>query len=289
MKNKIALISLTVFLALSGAFDYTTNHMIQCDCPHVSVEMASNIIDGTAGQPFAYRILTPYLLLWLGGNGLALFIFHFIGRVLLFNLVYAWIRHWKGSGYLAICVLHIAISMTYQTWYNSDYALTEAVLLTLAWLLIVKRLDNVLLFTLLIIVGVLNREMTGFLILLSWLAVNWKQWRTGLVYCGVALTTLLAIRFSVDAPSTYTIAKIWGYNTDSWMTSGAILYNLMLLPFWIFLYTQRRKIDTEYHHLLLTLIPYVILLLTFAIWQEIRLWIPVWLALLPMIQVNESK
>ncbi len=143
MKRYTPLLILSLLLALLGTHDYIRHYMAVCgDCEYVSVKMSDGIVAGTQNAPFAYRILTPYLLYALGGSWVAIVAFHFVGRFALYILAGLWVGSWNGAVWVAVLLVHAFMQLAHYTWYESDYALTEAVLILTGWLLIKRWYDN---------------------------------------------------------------------------------------------------------------------------------------------------
>jgi hypothetical protein len=137
MKQHFAIAMLILFLALSSALTYLSNYADICtDCEYMVNPRMNAILNGQIEPPFNYRVLTPAIQYALGNSVWGLFLFHLLGNMALFGLCYAWVLRWRGNGLLALLLLFVFLQFSYSTWFDSDYALTEGVLLLFGWQLI---------------------------------------------------------------------------------------------------------------------------------------------------------
>lgn len=116
--------------------------------------------------------------------------------------------------------------------------------------------------------------MTAILIWLSFVAAYPRAWRWWFLYGALILAILAGLHLWIDVPSSgYTIPVVWDKNTNSWQTTGAILYISLLFPLFALLY--QNLIPRVVRMVAIVLIPYLILYALFAVWQETRLLMPV--------------
>jgi hypothetical protein len=129
-------------------------------------------------------------------------------------------------------------------------------------------------FAALVIIGAFNREMTGVLLWFSFFAAyphEWKWW----LFMGIVLAAILiGLRLTVNAePALHTTAWVLDANLNTWRTPDGILYQGLLAPLWVLLYHKMRGKPARM--IMCVLIPYLLLVALFGIWQEVRLMMPV--------------
>jgi len=289
MKHKLGIFFLILFCSVVSTYNYLSYFVSVCDdCQIIIVKPADDILTGKAEFPFVYRILTPYILQIMGGGLSAIAQFHIFMRFVLLGLLYIWVRHWNGNGLAAVGLMTVLLSIMHYTWYHSDYALTESVLILLSWIILVSSrltIRHYLTFAILVMLGFLNREITGVLLLLSWFVLHGYKWRWSITYVAVAAAVVIGLRLWIGfVPQQYGVMDIFQRNLVDWRIEGAIMYNIILLPLWLGIILHRRDMPIQYKRLALILIPYAGLFLLFAIWQETRLLMPFALMLFPLIK-----
>lgn len=287
MRQYTAIAFIIAFCALVSTYDYMLHHLTICmDCQHVVLEQSDAILQGTASYPFVYRILTPNILKILGGSILSVVIFHLMMRGILLGLLYMWVDHWGGNALASVGLMTVVLSIMSYTWYESPYSLTEGVILLTGWLLLVSnRLTHIhyVSFAFLIILGMLNRETTGVVLFLSWLVLYGKRYHWTMIYLMLTVGVYLFLRLTIHVPASFGLTEVLSWNLTPWRLKGAIGYNGVLVPLWFAVLLFARSIPLKYKRLLLISIPYAGLFLSFGVWQEIRLLLPLVLLLMPLI------
>lgn len=99
----------------------------------------SAIVAGDYPAPFAYRILTPALIVALGNTTPILAAFHLVMLFLFYGLLWAWAERWRGSGLAAVGIACAALSVMWSTYYFSAWAVTEWVLWLAGLMLLTGR------------------------------------------------------------------------------------------------------------------------------------------------------
>lgn len=241
-----------------------------------------------ADAPFVYRRLTPTLLS-IGDGSLNIYLgLHFIGRLLLFGLSAVWVLRWRGNAMATAPLLVMILTVMFQTWYSSDYVLTEGVIILAGWLLItsarLSKLSYHALLIALMIIGALNRETTPVLLALAYFSYNPKQWRVALFYGAFAFITVLLVRLSIGLrPDSFTIASIFEGQFVQWRWNNVLLFNSLFLPVYGALLLRLRAMPMSYRYFVIAQLPYLGAVLILGGWGEVRLQLPLFLALLPML------
>lgn len=127
----------------------------------------------------------------------------------------------------------------------------------------------------LVVVGTVNREMTGLLLVLAIFADNPRhitRWGSALMIWGVIV---IGLRVLILAPNPYSVLYVWELNTTAWRWQGAVQYIGLLLPIIALIYY---RVWTMPRRVLLmiasVLVPYMALWVLFATYQEVRLLMP---------------
>lgn len=99
----------------------------------------SAIVSGDYPAPFAYRILTPALIVALGNTTPILAAFHLVMLFLFFSLLWAWAERWGSSGLAAVGIATAALSVMWSTYFFSAWTVTEWVLWLAGLMLLTGR------------------------------------------------------------------------------------------------------------------------------------------------------
>lgn len=134
--------------------------------------------------------------------------------------------------------------------------------------------------------GALNREVTGLLIGLSLFAAYPRQWRYWLPIGAIIASIFIGLRVLIPAPpSMFSPAHVWQLNRTPWRWYGAIRAVGLIGPLFgligIALWQAPQRIQWR---IAIVLIPYLLLVLVFGVWQETRLLMPVLILGLPLIR-----
>ena len=96
----------------------------------------ADIASGKGEAPFAYRLLTPLILMAMGNTPQALVLFHLIGFGVFLALIGLWASKWHKDPMLTITLAALALIVMFPNWYFSAYSLTEWNLLITGLLLL---------------------------------------------------------------------------------------------------------------------------------------------------------
>lgn len=118
-----------VFCTLFSTWQYLVITLATCgDC----MTQMERIVQFRGDAPFAYRLLTPAILVVMGNTPQAFAIFHLALFALFFILLWIWARRWRVNPVLVLLLTTCALVIMLQTFYFSSYTLTEWVLLLCA-------------------------------------------------------------------------------------------------------------------------------------------------------------
>lgn len=138
-------------------------------------------------------------------------------------------------------------------------------------------------FAALVVVGTLNREMTGLLLCLSFVAMYPYHYRWIALYGALWAFIVGMLRLLVEAiPSPFTVAYVWHLNTQTWMREATPAHIGLLIPLGVAMYAQSHRATLKPAMIVLT--PYLTLYLLYAVWQETRLLMPVFIMGIPFMR-----
>lgn len=134
-------------------------------------------------------------------------------------------------------------------------------------------------------IGIMNRETTGMLIGLSIFAVYPRQWRFWLPVFLILVSIFLSLRVLIDAPYCCSIAQVWEWNSAAWRISGAQQFIGLLSPFLaLCVYGWIKSEAAVRFSIVVVLLPYILLVVLFGVWQEVRLLMPVFIMSVPVVR-----
>lgn len=275
-----------LFFGLLGARYYVEN-IILCDAWCVETHQA--IINGAADAPYRYRVLGARIARALPGDVPQKYIAaHILILPIMFFALYRWVLKSTRRpllAYIGIFLFMIYLPLFFEWYAISLYSSIEVVLLALA----LANPRAGIRYGLLVVIAALNRETSGLLLLLIFFAWNLRQmplkinlfW-TG-VYAFLFAAIFVGLRLILGAAPYY--SEIVSRNTtDPRVTSEIVLHNALMLPLWFLLFAGWRLVEPRLRRTVIVMtVPYVVLLAFFAVWNEVRLWMPVLTVALPMI------
>lgn len=274
-----------LFLGLLGARYYVVNIVL---CDRWCIDTHAAIINGTAEAPYRYRILGAWIAQALPGDVTQKYIAaHILILPVMFFALYRWVLKSTGRrlfAYIGILLFIVYLPLFFEWYAISLYSSIEVVLLALA----LTSPRPGIRYAFLVVFASLNRETGGLLLVLVYFAWNLNQiplrlnlfW-TGLYSC-LWVSIFVGLRLLLgDAPY---YSEIWSRNTtDARVMSEIVLHNALMLPLWLLMLLGWRQVETRLRRVVVFMtVPYIGLLAFFAVWNEVRLWMPVVTVALPM-------
>lgn len=129
MRRVLLITACTVF----STWQYTVLSLVYCrNC----TESMQQVVNLDAGAPFAYRLLTPGILVALGNSREVIVAFQIVMFALFYALLYAWSQRWRLSPNTALPLFAMAAAIMMPTYYASLYTLPEWNLILWALLLL---------------------------------------------------------------------------------------------------------------------------------------------------------
>ncbi|GIV07959.1 MAG: hypothetical protein KatS3mg019_0050 [Fimbriimonadales bacterium] len=221
-------------------------------------------------------------------------IYDVFALTLFFSMLYCWLRFWHPRGVALLGALFACATapIAYRHHYFQPWSLIEAALFTLGLMLIVTRRDREM--VALVFISTLVRETAILLVIahglfhvglrrseskvgssaLFWTALSFSVWAM----------TYIGLRFGLgNAPHVESLAEIAGTNFSS--------ENLIMFSFYIFLmfggflvYAKRGfRIAPEPLRRLSAVLPfYLALMAVWAIWKEVRCFMPLYSLIIPL-------
>ena len=297
--SKAHLIALLLFLV--GMYTFYSYMRDVPKCLQFCGDLHRQILAGSADSPYRYRLFSAWLIDALGHPqtdleiAYAYALAHLIALPALLFAEYAWLRYWVSD--LAACigalVLALYLPMMLETWGISLYSALEFLALCAA-LLLLTRSDRSTRFATtyaaLVVLTTLNRE-TAIMLPIAYLAVEAphfrarRYWFYGLLFGLCWLVPYGGMRLVLGAaPDTLTAAQTWANNTtQGWVKGEALLKNIFVLPLWVASFLVIRRAPPMLQRIVLVAVVYVPLMLIFGQWNEIRLQLPLFALLLPLL------
>lgn len=227
---------------------------------------------GTMDAPFAYRVLVPGTVALSGLPVLAGY-----ALIMLLSCSILFIAADKMAGPLAVLPLAAVLPVMYprEFYYAGTVNMVEAALWACALLLLRSGTRHRRLAMLaLVIAGTFNRE-TGVFLVLLYLAIT-RDWRWSVVLGAAWLLVFAALRLAIEpGRDLYTIPLIWQANTQTEMAVQAIPPNIIMLPMWIAGAVSWRRWHPQTRRAALVLPAYLLAVVLFGVWGEVRLLLPV--------------
>lgn len=135
-----------------------------------------------------------------------------------------------------------------------------------------------------VVVGTLNREMTGLLLVLIWWAVYPSRWRAGLLMLAALAGTYAGLRMAIgDAVVIMTLRQTWEYNVDHSRLLSALFRLGLYVPLVVLAAQNFRAAPSVLRRLVLIVMPvYLLAFFVAAAWEETRLLLPLLVIALPL-------
>lgn len=291
MRKRVFILALLASLGLMAALYYARSLATCTPC----ADWHAAIIAGTADSPHRYRVLAPNVVQALFRPApsavLAAYVSaHLLVLPLMLAALYLYWRKWmSGIAALFGVAFVVAYSPVIFTVYGiSLYTALEIVWLCVGLLWLMSDRAGVG-FAALVAVATLNRE-TAVLLPLAYAALHIDEWRKPRVVGQAALyfalwaAVFVSLRLALGpAPDQITVAQVFTANTTSpWHMSQAALNNALLLPLWLAAVLGWKSAPPRLKRLALVGVPYVGLLAVFALWNETRLLLPLFVLWMPL-------
>jgi len=301
-------VALAIIISVAGVVAYV--YMRQVDLPNYEWRLDNHrhVLDGTAVAPYRYRIFVPLVceaLMRLFSVALPFkysfvlsFALYDAAAILFFFMVlFAWLRTWfsrerslVGLLFVAAVIPMVCRDHSYQPW-----SLLEPGLFT-AGLLAIHRRRHWLL-ALITAVATLNRE-TAIFIPLAFFFSNvdlggsagssiarvrkWPILCAGYIFIWAFVYGALRV-FRGATPHMYTLGEIWTHNMDKYTmlySPGSIV--LFLGAFWAFAAMGYRHAPIFLKRVAWITPLYVITIVLFGMWNQVRLLMPLYSILVPL-------
>lgn len=281
-----------------SAFYIYTMQVIMPGYKSASV-LYDEILSRTAAAPYAYRLLVPYLIKWLGvpfskfAAPLNVFFWGYVtysllaiefSALVLFRMLRLWFDALLSIVGIAMFCLMVAVAAHYDVF--QPWSQLEPGLYAAAIILAVRRRGWWAL--LLTIIATLNRETGLFVALLFGCALSgpWFD-RKRICWTAVLVAAWFAVFWGLRqtigmVADRYTVEYCWDQNLVSFsinttLTASAAFFAVMLPAVF-----SKGRIPSEIRRCSLILVLYVPLVTLFGLWWEVRHWLPIACILLPL-------
>jgi len=248
------------------------------------------VLEGTAPSPYAYRVLSPWLIQWIWAGVMRHLVDNELRAFVLAEAVFAVAALWlslaaiyfflrlyyspavalAGQGVVAYSIHTALRDHHYQPW-----SLPEPALFGVALRLIER--DRFLPLALLTAVATFNRETACFLVAIYGL-YHAGDWRRRLLPTmalgGVWALSYGALRWWIGyRPHVISLAEVIDLNfRPSRLAHTASAWFLFLGVFWVFFAYGLRWVDLRWRRALLAFVLFVLVCLPATCWWETRVW-----------------
>lgn len=289
-KMGLLLLCFGLLLTLYYARAYATTCVEFCGALH------GEIVSGTADSPHRYRILAAFAVETIFhprtdlNVAISYIAAHALALPAMLITLFLWFRRWVTEIAALAGVLLIAAysPIMFAVYGIALYNPLEVILLCGGLLWLLNRRDGVV-FAALIALATLNRE-TGVLLVLAYGAVHLSRWRErpfqiklllyGALWAGIYLGLRL---WRGAAPDMVSLQGGLNANLgDAWVSSEALINNAVLIPVWLAAWQGFRHAPRDLRRIALVGVPYLLLLIPFALWNETRLLLPLFALWLPL-------
>ena len=271
------------------------------DLPNLEARMTlhQQICLGEAESPYRYRILVPYALElvihlitpWISyadAFRLVYGIYDVVSLLLFFSALYYWLRLWHAQSLSLLGVLFACATAPVAYWHHhfQPWSLLEAALFTISLSLVVK--NRTLELAVIMIIYTLLRETSIFLILLYLLSYRhlwkhndgngraWRLWTA--IYFAEWLLIYGGLRLWLgNAPHVESLTELIGINFSSRNLILTLIYLFIMFGgFLIWAKQGFRQSPFILKQLSYIIFPYLAIMGVWAIWSEVRCFMPLY-------------
>ncbi len=287
-----------VFLTATGVSAYDWSFRVEASTRQERLNVHAAIVGRTAPAPERYRVLMPYLLdppiralaRWLPYDksfGRVYALFHWLTFASLLAALYRYLTmdFTAEQALVGTLVAASTLPMALRYYSYSPYSLLEPILFSIA-LILIRRKQHLALAALLAI-ATLNRETAIFIVFFYVAVVPFDRThlRIATGYLAIWAAVYWAVRwYAGDAPRYIDLQTAWHVNTSSLEQLGiaATSWALLLGAFWVYAVLGTRRAPPVVGRTALVLPIYLLTILVWGNWIEVRLLLPMYPVLLPL-------
>lgn len=259
------------------------------------------ICAGTAESPYRYRVLVPYgcdaliqlFTQWMPYDVAFVAVYgayNILALTLSFSVLYYWLRWWHPRLYAVLGTLFACATVPVAFWdhYFQPWSLLEPALLTVGLMLVLRRKHGAL--AALLVVYTLLRE-TALVLALAYGLTYWHSHERsretlfwGALYGVLWGAVYISLRLGLaNAPHAHSIAELIGLNFSSDNLLKLLGYGfLMFGGFVVYAKWGWREAPETLRRVSCVMLPYIALMAVWAIWKEMRCWVPLYPILLAL-------
>lgn len=287
-----------ILLTAAGVSAYDWSFRVDDPIKQERLDTHHGIVERTARAPDRYRILVPYVLdlpirtltqvmPYERAFGRVYAAFYWLAITVMLYTLFLSLRTFFTTEQALVGVLVAASTLPMALRYHaySPYSLLEPTFFALALLWI--REERRVRLALLMLVATLNRE-TGIFIVFFFLAVaplDRPHVRSAAMLLTIWAATFWGLRwYAGDAPRFFDLQTTWVGNTASLgqVAIAATSWMLLLGAFWLYAAMGISRAPAFVRRTALVLPVYVLTILVWGTWVEVRLWLPMYPVILPL-------
>lgn len=288
----------SIFLTAAGVSAYDWSFRVSDNTKQVRFDVHAAILNHSATAPERFRVLVPFVMEvpiqamarftpYEKGFGRVFAVFYLVAIAGLLYSQYAYLTLYFHEEHALVGALIAATTLpiTLRNTYYAPFSLLEPTFFALA-LIWIHQSQHVRLAALLV-VATLNRETAIFIVLLYVVAspLDRSHLQRALGYFLIWATLFVGLRYAYGPAERYwDLATIWQGNTIDRdqvviaMTNVALLFGAL----WVFAVLGVRRAPAFVRRTALVLPVYLITVLVWGIWVEVRLLQPLYPIVLPL-------
>lgn len=292
MKHNLVITALLVCLGLMTTLYYAQAFATCTPC----AEWHRQTVAGEYLSPHQYRVLAPFLVQAVfnpqtdSAIRTGYVLMHAVALPAMLGALYLYWKRWAGELAALAGVLFV---VAYSPLMFAIYGLSlnnplEIIILCSGLLWLLSGRAGVV-FAALVVVGTLNRE-TALLLPLAYAALHLSEWKRPRVlvqafsFFALWAVVFVGVRLIIGpVPDQIAVADVWKANTSSpWHMTNALINLGVTVPVWILAALDWKTAPARLKRLALVGVPYLGLLMAFALWNETRLLLPLFALWMPL-------
>ncbi len=237
--------------------------------------------------PYRYRVLPQLLHQFILSNTSPLasvmidVLIHGAMVSILLPALYAWLKRWLSDlkALVGVCLFSLSMLLMFNYYGAFSTSIFEVVLLTYALMLIDRSLMG---YAVLLVLASLTRETAVILvpIYIAWHGRSGLKATAGLFLVWAVITVTVHL-YMGEAPHIFGLAGTLEVNLTK--LASALMMNLPLIPLWVMAARNYRRSPTVLKRFAWIALVYVGSAIVGALWEEIRVLLPIFPLLLPTI------
>jgi len=287
-----------IFLTATGVTAFDWSFLVSDNTKQARIDMHNGIVNRTGLAPERYRVLVPYLLdkpiRWLAPQvgyakafGQVYAVFNWLALSAILYTLYFYLSEYFSSEQALVGTLIVAstLPITLRYYNYAPYSLLEPAFVSIGLLCIRRQAYGW--FAVVVAIATLTRETAIFLVcfFVATMPRGARHMRLAVGYAAVWAAIYMAVRwYAGEAGRYFDIATVWYENTHrvDQLVMALINWGLWLGAFWFFAALGYKYAPPFVQRTALVLPLYIVTVLVWGFWTEIRLMMPTYPVLIPL-------